>query len=350
MPCYHPIEAWIHTRAKTDKGKNLLIFQYHPRNCKTTKPDLMLNCGRCIGCRLAKSREWAVRAVHESELYWENCWLTLTFNDQYLHTLDNPYTLESGPKSVMTKFLKRLRKKYGSGIRYLYCGEYGETCFFCNKSERSCSCGNYHPWRGRPHYHICLFNHDFPDKRFWKSINGCNHYNSEQLDALWSDPATGLCMGHATISDLTPDSAAYTARYSLKKITGDKALEDDPVTHLKHYQRLSPSGEIIDLHPEFIRMSSGCKSLNTGGIGKGWLDQFSKEVLDNDAVRFKDMQIKPPAYYDKKTQLLDPCTYDENKENRLDRAKNSVDNTPQRLATREFITLQRVNNLPRKEN
>lgn len=350
MACYHPIEAWIHRKKKTEKGKNLLVFNYNPKTCSQPTPDLQIKCGRCIGCRLAKSREWAVRSVHEASLYWDNCWLTLTFSPEYLNTLKNPYTLETGNQSVMTKFLKRLRKKYGSGIRYLYCGEYGETCFFCNKSENYCSCGNYHPWRGRPHYHICLFNHDFHDKRFYKSINNRNHYNSDELDALWTCPTTGLNMGHATISDLTPDSAAYTARYSVKKITGDKALEDDPITGLKHYQRLTPDGEIIDLIPEFIRMSSGCSSLNTGGIGKGWLDTFSKEVLDNDAVLFKDMLIKPPSYYDKKTPLIDPYQFDENKQIRIDKSKNSVDNTPERLATREYITLQRANNLPRKEN
>lgn len=350
MPCYHPLDAWIHRNKKTDNGKNLLLFTYSPKTCSQATPDLQINCGRCIGCRLAKSREWAVRCTHEASLYWENCWLTLTFNDEYLASRPNPYSLQRGPKSEMTNFLKRLRKKYGAGIRYLYCGEYGETCFFCNKSEKFCSCGNFHPWRGRPHYHVCIFNHDFADKRFFKSINGLNHYNSEELNSLWTDPVSGLFMGHATISDLTPDSAAYTARYSVKKITGDKAEEDDPVTGLRHYQRLSPDGVIVDLLPEYISMSSGCSSLQTGGIGKGWLDQFSKEVLDNDGVLFKDLRIKPPAYYDKKTSIIDPYLFDENKENRIDKAKNSLDNTPERLAVRKYITEQRVNNLPRREN
>ena len=43
--------------------------------------------------------------------------------------------------------MKRLRKKYGSKIRFFQCGEYGELY-------------------GRPHYHACLLNFDFPDKEY----------------------------------------------------------------------------------------------------------------------------------------------------------------------------------------
>jgi hypothetical protein len=352
MPCYHPLDAWIHPTEKSTNGGKKLIFSYNPKICNGPTPDLQVPCGRCVGCRLGKSREWAVRCMHEASLYWNNCWLTLTLNDEYKNTRENPYSVQRGQKSEITRFLKRLRKKYGVGIRYFYCAEYGETCFFCNKSENQChsdGCGHYYPWRGRPHYHVCIFNHDFNDKKLFKMINGLPHYTSEELDKLWTDPETGLYMGWATISDLTPDSAAYTARYSLKKITGDLAEEDDPVTGIKHYQRITSDGEIIDLEPEYNNMSRGSSKLGTGGIGKGWLDDFSKEVLDNDAVLFKSMRIKPPRYYDDKLALIDPFTIDENKQKRVDKAENSPDNTLERLATREYIALQKTEKLHRKE-
>lgn len=349
MPCYHPINAWIHRNKKTDNGSILLLFNYNPKTCDSVTPDLQVPCGRCIGCKLAKSREWSARVMHEASLYWNNCWLTLTLNDEYLYSRKNPYSVEKGQTSEITRFLKRLRNKYGSGIRFLYCAEYGETCFFCNKSERDCTCGHYYPWRGRPHYHVCVFNHDFMDKRLYKVINGNNHYNSDDLDALWTDPDTQKNMGWATISDLTYDSAAYTARYSLKKITGDLAKENDPVTGLLHYQRLNPDGEIIDLVPEYINMSRGSKRLGTGGIGKGWLDDFSKEVLDNDSVLFKNLRIKPPRYYDNKLDVVDPLRLEENKFSRIDKAENCPDNTPDRLATREQIAKCKIEKLHRKE-
>jgi hypothetical protein len=343
MPCYHPIPAWFHSSKRTEGGAKLLLFSYHPKVCQSVAPDVEVACGRCIGCRLAKSREWASRCMHEASLYWQNCWVTLTLNDDYKNSRENPYSVQRGSKSEMTLFLKRLRKKYGSGIRYFYCAEYGETCFFCNKSEQFCECGNFYPWRGRPHYHLCLFNHDFQDKRFFKTINGCDHYTSDELDSLWTDPRTKKQMGNCTVCELTTDNAAYTARYSLKKITGDLALEDDPVTGLKHYQRITPEGELVDLVPEFVSMS------RRPGIGREWLETYKKEVLDNDKVFFKQLNIKPPPYYDKLLQQSDPQIMEEIKFSRIDKAENSVDNTPERLAAREMIAERKALNLYRKE-
>lgn len=349
MPCYSPIGCWIHKFKKTDLGKTLLVFSYNPKTCSSSTPDMQVPCGKCIGCKLQKSKEWSIRCMHEASLYWRNCWLTLTLSDTYLHLRPNPYSLQRGIDSEMTLFIKRLRNKYGEGIRYFYCAEYGETCFFCNKSKNMCSCGSYHPWRGRPHYHMCVFNHDFDDKRFYKQINGKNHYNSESLDALWTDPKTGINMGYATISDLTYDSAAYTARYTTKKITGDMLKHNDPVTGIKYYERVAPSGEIISLEPEFCSMSRGSSTIKTGGIGKGWLDSFSKEVLDNDTVYFKDMQSKPPSYYDKVNLRTHPDVIELLKEKRIDRARKSPDNTPERLNARHYIAQQKAKTLHRKE-
>ena len=47
--------------------------------------------------------------------------------------------------------------------------------------------------------------------------------------------------------------------------------------------------------------------------------------------------------------LIDPFTVEENKFIRVDKAENSPDNTPQRLAVREMITLQKAASLHRKE-
>jgi len=347
MTCYFPVDIWI-SKFKKENGKRDVVHNYDSRKHGDYDRSQRA-CGGCVGCRLAKSREWSIRCMHEASLHWNNCWLTLTLNEEYKQTRKNPYSLERGQKSELTRFLKRLRKKFGSGIRYYYCGEYGETCFYCNKSERFCSCRNFTAWRGRPHYHVCIFNHDFDDKKFYKNINGLPHYTSPTLDKLWTDPATKLNMGTATISDLTPDSAAYTARYTMKKVYGELSKTDHPVLGILHYQRLIPDGEIIDLIPEFTNMSRGSKHTNTGGIGKGWLDAYSKEVLDNDAVLFKTCRIKPPRFYDLKLEKIDPDLHEENKFNRLDKAAASPDNTPERLQVREYIARQKSKQLHRKE-
>jgi len=43
---------------------------------------LALPCGRCIGCRLERARQWSVRVMHEASLYEENCFVTLTYSEE----------------------------------------------------------------------------------------------------------------------------------------------------------------------------------------------------------------------------------------------------------------------------
>ena len=86
MPCYHPVPYWVHPFKKTENGKNLLLFSYNPKFCTSVTPDGHVACGRCIGCRLAKSREWAVRCMHEANSHEDNCWLTLTMSDEWLYS------------------------------------------------------------------------------------------------------------------------------------------------------------------------------------------------------------------------------------------------------------------------
>lgn len=347
MTCYFPVKMY-----KVFKGNGEYDWFHSPHQIKSKNyTEATRRCGQCIGCRLRNSREWAVRCMHEASLYWDNCWLTLTLNDDYKNTRQNPYSLERGQKSEITRFLKRLRNKYGQGIRYYYCGEYGETCFFCNKSEPMClqhGCKNYVPWRGRPHYHVCVFNFDFDDKEFYKERDGMIYYTSESLQSLWTDPVTGLEMGQCLVTDLTPDSAAYTARYSLKKMLGLGAKNIDPVTGLKHYQRITSDGEIIDLEPEYTNMSRGSKKLGTGGIGKNWLEKYYKEVLDNDSVFFKTLGISTPRYYDNWLAEVFPKTFEEKKQKRLDKVK-PMENTKERLEVKEHIASVKLKQLHRKE-
>ena len=45
---------------------------------------LTVSCGSCIGCRLERSRQWAVRIMHEAQMHDSNSFLTLTYNDEHL--------------------------------------------------------------------------------------------------------------------------------------------------------------------------------------------------------------------------------------------------------------------------
>lgn len=298
MPCYHPLEAWRSTQVNPS-GKRPLVFTA----AQGFGSALPIPCGRCIGCRLERSRQWALRCVHEAQLHAENCFVTLTYSDEKL-----PYggTLI---KKHWQDFMKRLRKRTSAKILYFHCGEYG---------ERS----------RRPHYHACLFGIDFPDKLFYTERNGCKLYTSEALDAIWGH---GFC----TIGAVTFESAAYVARYVMKKVTGE--LAD------KHYEHVEPeTGEIIRLPSEYVTMSL------KPAVGKTWYERYGADVFPDDSVIIRGREMKPPKYYDKQYELADPEAHKALKEKRLAEARaNSWNSTPSRLAVRKEITQAKLNQLKR---
>ena len=116
MPCYKPLKAY-YAREVNDTGKRSLVFNSE----KALFPaQLQIPCGRCIGCRLDRSLSWALRCVHEASMHDENCFITLTFNDE--HLAKN----KSLKVSDFQNFLKRLRQFISPRkVRYFHCGEYG---------------------------------------------------------------------------------------------------------------------------------------------------------------------------------------------------------------------------------
>ena len=141
-------------------------------------------------------------------------------------------------------------------VRVFYCGEYGDKL-------------------GRPHYHAVLFNFDFKDKVYWRTVNDCKYYTSPSLSELWP-------FGHSTIGAVTFESAAYVARYTTKKITGKDAEA--------HYKKVdADTGEIVKVLPEFCGMSL------KPGIGKPWLDKYGKtDVFPYDECVARGARCKPP--------------------------------------------------------
>lgn len=340
MTCYHPLDAWVH--GKTEKGAKLLSFSYHPRRSNGITPDLKIPCGQCIGCRLERSRQWAIRCMHEASLHENNCFITLTFSPEYLSKRSNEWSLDVRDFQL---FMKRLREKFVPknpypsdhpeyevfraryGIRFYHCGEYGEMCSNCALSVFNCTCGiNVSPVLGRPHYHACLFNFDFPDKTLWRVVNGQPLYISKILQELWP-------FGFSTIGTVTFESAAYVARYILKKINGDLAEQ--------HYYRFD-TGEV--LKPEYTTMS------RNPGIASAWLDKYIDDVYPHDFVIVNGKKCRPPRYYDGRLKTERPFTFDDVKFEREKNALLHVDNcTPERLNVREAVQLQSFKLLPRNK-
>lgn len=320
MPCYHPLQASFSLR---EDGKKNIMFSVSDLlgkgfNCENS---LLIPCGNCIGCRLERSRQWAVRCVHESQLYEDNCFITLTFSPQGLQKMCPDGSLS---RVHVQNFMKRLRRKFSDiRIRVFYCGEYG---------SKVDELGNH---LGRPHYHLILFNFDFFDKQYWKSVNGCRYYTSDVLSDLWSDPDTRESYGFCTIGDVTFQSAAYVARYCTKKINGD--LADD------HYKKVLPSGELITVKPEFAQPSL------KPGIAFDWFQQFGMtDIFPRDECVIRGAKCKPPRYYDKLLERTDPVLFEQIKQLRIDRAKEKEeDNTFERLLAKERCQEARIKLLVR---
>lgn len=302
MPCYSPLTAY-YGRFVNPTGKRSLVF-----NLREAQDDkkIPLACGQCIGCKLERSRQWAIRITHEASLYRKNnSFITLTYNNENL-----PKNKSLNPRHFQL-FMKRLRKTFGPKIRFYACGEYGEKL-------------------GRPHFHACLFNLDFPDKKLYKMVNENPIFTSEALSKIWR-------FGFCSIGELTFESAAYVARYVTKKISGPQALQDF------HYMDIDHKGEILaERMPEFALMS------RRPGVGKPWLDKFKTDVYPHDFVVLRNKKLRPPKYYDSLLAREDPFVHDNLKERRTENAiKHSENNTAQRLYDREHIQLQKFQRLLR---
>lgn len=242
---------------------------------------------------------------HEASLHRENSFLSLTYEDRQLP--------EDGSisKRALQLFLKRLRKEIAPvSVRYFGCGEYGDD-------------------NGRPHYHAIIFGHAFlGDRYLWRtSPKGYPLYRSPTLERVWT-------FGHAEIGDVTTKSAGYVARYTLKKMTGERAKD--------HYHRPHPiTGVFYDLAPEFALMS------NRPGLGAGWIDKYPMDVFPSDFVVVDGAKRNVPAYYKKK---LDERQLLRLKALRMAQMRKDVLNrTPERLAVREELQAIRANKLKRDE-
>jgi hypothetical protein len=207
--------------------------------------------------------------------------------------------------------MKRLRKKFGPNIRFYHCGEYGEVCRVSGKSRHNAPAGKFYPSIGRPHYHALLFGFNFPDRELFKISPQGNHlYTSNILAELWP-------YGLAVIGDVSFQSAAYVARYVMKKVNGSKADEVDRFG-LRPYERMNlQTGEVFQCAPEYTTMS------RRPGIGKDWYDKFKDDVFPHDYVVVNGVKCRPPKYYFSQLENDCPEMYDEIKLDRIRKMKKN---------------------------
>jgi len=363
VPCFHPLDA------RRSPGGTIGFKPMTPFDTL-----LKLPCGRCIGCKIERSRQWAVRGTHEQKQHRSSCFLTLTIANAAIRPQDSDafcahqdmcteaksaaqlptaremaldFATQSRARNhaVDNCAARTVRVPYANGTRdrpSLACPEGTGPSLAIRDHQlfvkrlirrlrdqgpiepiRFMMCGEYGEKKGRPHYHYILFGYDFPDKRPTKKRNGHQCYRSSLLEQLWPH-------GHSEIGECNFDTIAYVARYVTKKITG--AAADD------HYKRQLPNGTNYWLQPEFNAMSRGGQA-GRGGIGKNWINKYQTSVYPHDRVISKGKRAKPPRYYDQQLEKTDPVMYDQVKAAReaANNTTNPANKTPERLRAGEAI-------------
>lgn len=283
MACYHPNRALWYGDMTADNKKKYVIVPQHGTKIISHKAfkvpfeEIEVPCGKCIGCRLDYSRQWANRCMLEAKQWKDNYMITLTYDDLNVNLVDG-INRETGelqkvgnlePKDL-TKFMKDLRRYYmyhynHDNIRFYACGEYGDKTY-------------------RPHYHVILFNCPILDlENFFLNKEREQIYLSNTIRNIWNK-------GIITVAKLEWQVAAYVARYVMKKRKGKDSEE--------YYKKLG-------ILPEFVRMS------RSPGIAREYYEQNKDKIYEYDEIHLERkngevMTIKPSKYYDRLYDLDSP--------------------------------------------
>lgn len=281
MACHHPLPAW-----RTGSGEIKFGTRLDPY-----ATELRLPCGGCLGCRMASTREWALRCRLELQQHQRAAFLTLTYDEEHV-----PPTLS---KRELQLALKRLRKKMGTArpLRFFASGEYGEQT-------------------ARPHYHVLAY--------------GLDASESDLIDSAWKN-------GFVDKQPVTLARIHYVAGYTAKKI-GDRRREytggwTNPETgEWRPDKPRVARGWVPDWQPPFIVMS---RRPGIGANAKEFTESWKQyAVMDGNRMpvpRYLHAAWRETATEEEITQLQE--------------LKRKIaltrDTTPERLTAKEVIAIAR---------
>lgn len=250
MTCTYPLPA-----VQNDEGR--IVLGRQRQDAAPVEQHLHLPCGECFGCRMDRSRSWAIRMAHELETQGSASFLTLTYSDEHLPAHG------ALRKRDLDLFFKRLRNRIGP-FRYFACGEYGDKF-------------------GRPHYHMVLYGHDLRFTKQSYEIRGLEAKSGQKLYGHHAvDDAWGL--GNVRIGGVTEASIAYVAGYVVKKAAKE-------ARYLREDLEDPETGELVDGN-EFLLMS------RRPGIGSDWYEKHKRELLRGDGtIAWAGNRCRLPDYY-----------------------------------------------------
>lgn len=292
MACYHPNFMLPIEGQTTKNGKQAYrMIQYMDLSKYPADKLIQVPCGKCIGCRLEYSRQWANRCLLELQYHDSAYFCTFTYDDIHVpigYSVDRQ-TGEAIECMTLRKrdfqlLMKRIRKRFSyDSIRFFAAGEYGSDTF-------------------RPHYHSILFGLHLGDLEVYKRTYGGNVlYNSSSLARCWCD-SNGLPIGYVVVAPVTWETCAYVARYTAKK-SGD----NDKDVYIE-----------LGMEPPFTLMS------RKPGIGRQYYedhpDLYEHEFI-NVSTEKGGRKFRPPKYFDRLLEAERPQEAADLKEVRQQSAK-----------------------------
>ena len=277
MKCISPNLAWKIGTHYNEFGELKDTVTFSPNEAmKVIGPEMMdqmamtMPCGKCVECMRNKRMEQATRITHEIEGHEDNCFITLTYNNESIPMTDGQNDargIQDDSRFIPTlrikdyqDWLKRFRKKiklyYGKDVRYFIVGEYG------TKGKR-------------PHYHAVIFGWKPDDLVEHKYCGKYWTYRSKFVEKTWK-------FGFIEIGvDVNAGVAKYCAQYVTKKFN----KEDRP-------------NELA--FPEFVRASK-----MEGGLGACFVRKFHHQIAEQGYILTLNRQTGKaykcsiPGYYKK---------------------------------------------------
>lgn len=234
-------------------------------------------CGKCIGCKLNHSKKWADRILLEAMCHDSNYFITLTYDDHNLPTID--VTNDSTGEVIKTptlryddfsKFMKRLRKRTGQKLKFIVSGEYGPKTY-------------------RPHFHAIIFGLKLDDLKLQsKNFRGDEWYSSDFVTDVWKN-------GFVTIGKVEWSSACYVANYTLKKL---KAQIDYDQVGLEPPRLVCSKGIALEMYNKLdshfhkyqfydVATPRGCRRITTSRY-------YDEKFIDPEML--KDIKLKRKEY------------------------------------------------------
>lgn len=280
MSCYRPYVGFPDGFTESGKVKyRLRPFQVMPdidNELKLNPDAITIPCGKCIGCQLDKSLDWAARLSMELKYHDSAYFVTLTYSNdcvpvrEYIDEMTGEVCkAQSLCKRDFQLFMKRLRETFkNDSIRFFCAGEYGSNTM-------------------RPHYHAIIFGLHLDDlKPYKKSPHGFQYWTSDSLSRVWSVCRDGVVspIGFAVVADVSFETCAYTARYVTKKLYGKNS---------EFYER-------CNIEPPWCLMS------RKPGIGYQYLLDHPESVANDSIVLSQGRKVKNPRYFMKQLELTNP--------------------------------------------